>query len=146
MRGSLKVLRAAALCALLAIAPAACSLTPQSGASASASPSSAPSSNAAICGKPPCDRYLSRSDTRTLDKEISGHPVAAAIALHLAVSIVCGGILCVWGEGVTYVYVVRQTHLAAQNGDCLRVHVLPSGRAWQLVSLDASDQSPYCAA
>jgi len=70
--------------------------------------------------------------------------VAAAIALHLVVSAICGGIVCLWGEGVSYVYVERQTHLAAQNGECLRVHVLPQNHAWQLVSLDRSNQSPYC--
>ena len=97
-----------------------------------------------ICGTPPCDKYLSRGDTRTLDSTISKHPLASAVALHLAVSLVCGAVLCVWGEGFTLAYVQHEAHLAAQNGECLRVHVLPQGHEWQLVQLDATNQSPYC--
>jgi len=38
------------------------------------------------------------------------------IALHLVVSAFCGGIFCVWGEGVvTFVYVERETTTPAQN-------------------------------
>jgi hypothetical protein len=139
---------AAALCALLVITLSSCTLMPGSPSATPAAQQvvSAPPSSASsvICGTPPCDKYLPRSETRTLDKAITGHPVAAAIALHLVVSAICGGIVCLWGEGVSYVYVERQTHLAAQNGECLRVHVLPQNHAWQLVSLDRSNQSPYC--
>jgi len=95
---------------------------------------------------PPCDRYLSRGHTRTLDGAISGHPIASAIALHLVVSTLCGGVLCIWGEGFTFVYVQHAVHQAAQNGQCLRVHVLPQGHGWRLVSIDGSAQSPYCTA
>ena len=98
----------------------------------------------AICGTPPCDKYLTRSETRSLDHAVSGHPIASAIALHLVVSALCGGVLCIWGEGFSFVYVEHETHLAAQNNECLRVHVLPKGHEWQLVNLDASNQSPYC--
>lgn len=106
--------------------------------------SSAPVSSAPTCGVPPCDKYLSRGDTRTLANTISDHPIASALVLHLAVSLVCGGILCVWGEGFTLAYVDHVSHVAAQNGECLRVHVLPKGHEWQLVSLDATNQRPYC--
>jgi len=123
------------------IVPASSSSTPAAEQAASAA---APSESAKICGTPPCDKYLSRGTTRTLDKALSGHPIASAIAMHLVISTFCGGILCVWGEGVTFVYTERETHLAAENGACLRVHVLPQGRSWQLVSLDTSNQSPYC--
>jgi hypothetical protein len=129
---------------------AACAFSPQSTSSTPAAQQlaspTAPSSSSSskTCGVPPCDKYLSRGETRTLDSAISGHPIASAIALHLVVSAFCGGILCVWGEGVTFVYVERETHHAAQNHECLRVHVLPQGHTWQLVSLDTSNQSPYC--
>ncbi len=114
-------------------------------AAAQQASSSAPAlAGAAICGIPPCDKYLSRGETRTLNNAVSGHPIASALALHLVVSAFCGGVLCIWGEGVTFLYVQSKVHDAAQNGECLRVHVLPQGRAWQLVSLDGSNQSPYC--
>ena len=136
----------AALSALLALVLASCTLPPASSTPAAQQVESATASSAssAICGVPPCDKYLPRQETKTLDSAISGHPIASAIALHLVISAICGGILCLWGEGVSFVYVERETHLAAQNGECLRVHVLPQGHAWQLVSLDASNQSPYC--
>ena len=136
----------AALSALLVIVLASCTLPPPSSTPAAQQVESATATSAssAICGVPPCDKYLPRQETRTLDSAISGHPIASAIALHLVISAFCGGILCLWGEGVTFVYAERETHLAAQNGECLRVHVLPQGHAWQLVSLDASNQSPYC--
>jgi hypothetical protein len=141
-------LLAVVLSALLMTTMAACTIIPASSSSTPAAQeagaASAPSTSSKICGTPPCDKYLSRGETRTLDKAITGHPIASAIALHLVISTFCGGILCVWGEGVTFVYTERQTHLAAQNGECLRVHVLPQGRAWQLVSLDTSNQGPYC--
>ena len=105
-----------------------------------------PTSSVAICGVPPCDKYLSRSDTRTLDSTISNHPLASAVALHLAVGVLCGAVLCIWGEGFTLAYVQHTAHQAAQNGECLRVHILPQGREWQLVQLDATNQSPYCTA
>jgi hypothetical protein len=136
------------LSALLVITLASCTATPLSSSSTPAAqqvePASAPSSSSAICGTPPCEKYLSRSETRTLDEAISGHPILSAVALHLVISAFCGGILCLWGEGASFVYVKRATHAAAQDGGCLRVHVLPQGRAWQLVSLDTSNQSPYC--
>ncbi len=141
-------LRTIALSVLLMFAATSCTIVPASSSSTPAAeqagPAAAPSSSTKICGTPPCDKYLSRGDTRTLDKALSGHPIASAIAMHLVISTFCGGILCVWGEGVTFVYTERETHLASQNGECLRVHVLPQGRSWQLVSLDASNQSPYC--
>jgi len=140
-------LRTIALSVLLMFAVTSCTIIPASSSSTPVAqqagvPSTSTSSK--ICGTPPCDKYLSRGETRTLDKVLSGHPIASAIAMHLVVSTFCGVILCVWGEGVTFVYTERETHLAAQNGECLRVHVLPQGRAWQLVSLDTSNQSPYC--
>lgn len=111
--------------------------------SASSAPDSA-TSNAAICGLPPCDKYLSRSRTRSLDDALSGHPIVSAVALHLVVGLVCGVVLCIVGEGFTFIYAQREAHQAAKNGECLRVHILPQGRAWQLVRLDATNQSPYC--
>lgn len=93
---------------------------------------------------PPCDKYLSRGDTRTLDSAISNHPIASAIALHVAVGLLCGVVLCVWGEGFTLAYVQHAAHQAARNGECLRVHILPQGREWRLVQLDETNQRPYC--
>lgn len=144
------VLGMVALSALLAFTAASCTIVPASSSStpvaeqAATATATTPSSTVKTCGTPPCDKYLSRGETRTLDKALSGHPIASAIAMHLVISTFCGGILCVWGEGVTFVYTERQAHLAAENGACLRVHVLPQGRSWQLVSLDTSNQSPYC--
>ena len=136
-----------ALCLALAPATASCKSAAQSQQPAAAqapAPSSTSASPVAICGTPPCDKYLTRSETRTLDHAVSGHPIASAIALHLVVSAFCGGVFCIWGEGFSFVYVEHETHLAAQNNECLRVHVLPNGHEWQLVNLDASNQSPYC--
>jgi hypothetical protein len=99
---------------------------------------------AATCGIPPCDKYLTRSETQTLNRAITGHPITSAIVLHLVVSAFCGGIFCIWGEGISFVYIQHEAHLAAQSDECLRVHILPQGHQWQLVNLDASNQSPYC--
>src|SRR5579859_6951562 len=106
----------AALSALLVIVLASCTLPPSSSSPVAQQVESATASSAssAICGVPPCDKYLPRQETRTLDSAISGHPIASAVALHLVISALCGGILCLWGEGVTFVYVERETHLAAQ--------------------------------
>ena len=132
------------LVAAVASTAAACknSAADQSPAAVQQLTSTAPP--AAVCGTPPCDKYLTRGETRSLDHAISDHPIASGIALHLVVSAFCGGILCIWGEGAGYVYVEHETHVAAQNGECLRVHVLPQGHEWQLVNLDASNQSHYC--
>jgi hypothetical protein len=136
---------AALLAAALLPAAASCQAVTQAPAADSVSTSSsAHASPAATCGTPPCDKYLSRSETRDLDHAVTDHPTVSAIAMHIVVSALCGGILCVWGEGFTFAYVQRETHIAAQNNECLRVHVLPQGRQWQLVSLDGSNQSPYC--
>jgi len=105
-----------------------------------------PTSSVPICGVPPCDKYLSRGETRTLDSTISNHPLASALALHVAVGLLCGAVLCVWGEGFTLAYVQHTAHQAAQNGECLRVHILPQGHEWRLVQLDETNQSPYCTA
>ena len=145
---------ALALSICLAVATVA-GCTPTTGNSAPAqiqAQSQAPSSAAAsdpapstpICGVPPCVRYLSRSETRTLDSTITGHPLASALALHLAVSLLCGAVLCIWGEGFTLAYVQHEARVAAQNGQCLRANILPQGREWQLVQLEATNQSPYC--
>ncbi|HEV3171180.1 MAG TPA: hypothetical protein VGZ32_12600 [Actinocrinis sp.] len=124
------------------VAAASCSATAQDQSPAAAQRTTDPPT--AICGAPPCDKYLTRGETRTVDHAISGHPIATAIALHLVVSAFCGGVLCIWGEGFSFVYVQHEAHVAAQNDECLRVHVLPQGHQWQLVNLDASNQSPYC--
>lgn len=102
------------------------------------------SSSSHICGVPPCVKYVSRGTTRTIDNTILKHPVASAIALHVAVGLVCGAVLCVWGEGFTLAYVQHAAHEAAQNGECLRAQILPQGHEWRLVQLDATNQSPYC--
>lgn len=146
-----------ALCLALALVTASCASAtqnkspaaldppaPSSTSAATSPPAAAPASTVAICGSPPCDKYLTRGETRSLDHAVSGHPIASAIALHLVVSALCGGVLCIWGEGFSFVYVEHETHLAAQNDECLRVHVLPKGHEWQLVNLDATNQSPYC--
>jgi hypothetical protein len=117
---------------------------PAQGQAQSSAAASDPAPSTPICGVPPCDRYLSRSETRTLNSTITDHPIASAIALHVAVGLVCGAVLCVWGEGFTLAYVQHEAQLAAQNGECLRADILPKGREWQLVRLTATNQSPYC--
>lgn len=137
----------AALFLALALATASCTSAARDRRSAAVqapAPSTTSASAVAICGTPPCDKYLTRGETRSLDRAVSGHSIASAIALHLVVSALCGGVLCIWGEGYSFVVVEHETHLAAQNNECLRVHVLPKGHEWQLVNLDASNQSPYC--
>ena len=121
-------------------------LAPSQAQSSAGVAAASPTSSVPICGVPPCDKYLSRSDTRTLDSTISNHPLASAVALHLAVGLLCGAVLCVWGEGFTLAYVQHTAHQAAQNGECLRVHILPQGHEWRLVQLDGTNQSPYCTA
>jgi hypothetical protein len=116
--------------------------------SAPAAPkSSAPapsSSSFPICGTPPCDKYLSRSQTHNIDADIAAHSLASEIALHLVVGLVCGGFLCDWGAGLTYDYVKAQIHQAAQNDECLRVRIFPHDGSRQLVQLVPTNQSPYC--
>ncbi|MGH6657304.1 MAG: hypothetical protein ACRDVE_19145, partial [Actinocrinis sp.] len=137
--------RAAAVLALACLAssaatacdPASQDSGKSTGRTRVAASSPAAAAGAKTCGVPPCDQYLSRGRTRDLNDAVSGHPVLSAVAMHLVVSAFCGGILCIWGEGFTFVYVQGKVHQAAQNGQCLRVHILPQGREWQIVSLDA---------
>lgn len=97
------------------------------------------------CGLPPCDLYVSRSRTRSLDSTLSDHSIATEVAVHLLVGAVCGGFLCVLGEGYTVNRVEDAAHQAAQNNECLRIHALPQGgHGLDLVEFDASNQSPYC--
>lgn len=93
---------------------------------------------------PPCDTYLSRNQTHNLDADIGGHSLASEIALHLVVGLVCGGFLCDWGAGLTFDYVQKEVHQAAQNGECLRVRIFPHDGSRQLVALVPTNQSPYC--
>ena len=97
-----------------------------------------------VCGTPPCVRFLSRGDTKTLSGTLTDHPVISAVAVHLAVGVLCGGILCLLGEGVSTTYVEHATKDAADQHACLKVSVLPDERQWKLVGLSASNESPYC--
>lgn len=108
--------------------------------------SSAPTSGDAqkICGAPPCVRFVSRGDTKTLSSTITDHPVLSTVALHAAVMVLCGGILCLLGEGVSLDYVGRAAKDAAGRHACLKVDILSDDDKWKLVSLTTSNQSPYC--
>jgi len=97
-----------------------------------------------ICGAPPCVRFVSRGDTKTLASTLTDHPILSTVALHVAVTVLCGGILCLLGEGVSLVYVDRAAKDAANQHACLKVSLLKDGDKWRLVSLSTSNQSPYC--
>jgi hypothetical protein len=97
-----------------------------------------------ICGTPPCVRFISRGDTKTLSSTLTDHPILSTVALHAAVTVLCGGILCLLGEGVSLAYVDHAAKDAAGQHACLKVSILPDNDKWQLVNLTASNQSPYC--
>ncbi|WP_194920045.1 hypothetical protein [Catenulispora rubra] len=108
--------------------------------------SSAPTTGDAqkICGTPPCVRFLSRGDTSTLSSTVSDHPILSTVALHAAVMVLCGGILCLLGEGIGLDYVAHAAKDAANHHACLRVNILSDNDKWKLISLSTSNQSPYC--
>jgi hypothetical protein len=66
------------------------------------------------------------------------------VALHAAVTVMCGGILCLLGEGVSLDYVAHTAKDAANQHACIRVNILSDHDKWKLVSLTTSNQSPYC--
>jgi hypothetical protein len=146
----------ALILALLVVFAAACKSTSDSASSDSGSgggssvvASSAPIASSSgqaqkICGSPPCVRFVSRGDTKTLSSTIAEHPVLSTVALHAAVTVLCGGILCLLGEGVSLDYVGHAAKDAAGQHACLMVSILPDSSKWKLVSLSASNQSPYC--
>lgn len=108
--------------------------------------SSAPAGGDAqkVCGAPPCVRFLSRGDTSTLSTTVSDHPILSTVALHAAVMVLCGGILCLLGEGISLDYVAHAAKDAANQHACLKVSILPDNDKWKLMSLSTSNQSPYC--
>ncbi|MEY9933021.1 hypothetical protein ABH926_007674 [Catenulispora sp. GP43] len=131
---------------------AACQSTADSSSSSGSSGgttvvvSSAPTTGEAqkICGVPPCVRFISRGDTKTLSTTIADHPILSTVALHAAVTVLCGGILCLLGEGVSLDYVAHAAKDAANQHACVRVNILSDDDKWKLVSLTTSNQSPYC--
>lgn len=139
---------------LLLVFAAACKSTADSGSSSGSSggtsvvaASSAPTTTAEaqkICGAPPCVRFVSRGNTKTLSTTIADHPVLSTVALHAAVMVLCGGILCLLGEGVSLDYVGHAAKDAAAQHACMRVNILSDSDKWKLVSITTSNQSPYC--
>jgi hypothetical protein len=113
-----------------------------SSAAIATAPSSGDPQN--ICGTPPCVRFISRGDTKTLNSTLTDHPILSTVALHAAVTVLCGGILCLLGEGVSLAYVEHAAKEAAGEHACLKVSILPDHDKWQLMNLSASNQSPYC--
>ncbi|MFL6117450.1 MAG: hypothetical protein ACJ786_39785 [Catenulispora sp.] len=98
-----------------------------------------------LCGTPPCVRYLSRGDTKTLSGTLTDHPVASTVVLHIALSALCGGILCLLGEGVSLPILAHKVNDAAAQHACLKVGILPDkDKKWQLVDITASNEKPYC--
>jgi hypothetical protein len=89
-------------------------------------------------------RYVSRGDTRTIASTIGAHPLISGVAMHLVVGLLCGGILCLLGEGISVTYVGDAAKHAADAHECLRVRILPNGREWHLVDVMPSNQSPDC--
>ena len=102
------------------------------------------SSDTKVCGTPPCMRFVSRSETKTIAETFGDHPFLSSVAMHVVVSLLCGGILCLLGEGVSVAYVGDAAKHAAAAHECLRVRILPNGHEWHLVDVTASNQSPYC--
>jgi predicted RNA-binding Zn ribbon-like protein len=145
----------AAVLALLLFATAACKSSSSNADSGSPKPAGAgvtatstaagtASSDTRICGTPPCMRFVSRSETKTVADTAGAHPLLSAVALHVVVGLLCGGILCVLGEGVGVSYIGDAAKQAVANHECLRVRILPNGREWHLVDVTPSNQSPYC--
>lgn len=143
----------ALILALLMLFATACQSTADSDSSSGSSggttvvaASSAATTGAAqkICGAPPCVRFISRGTTKTLSTTISDHPILSTVALHAAVTVLCGGILCLLGEGVSLDYVAHAAKDAANQHACIRVNILSDDDKWKLVSLTMSNQSPYC--
>ncbi|MEY9860500.1 hypothetical protein ABH935_006137 [Catenulispora sp. GAS73] len=97
-----------------------------------------------ICGAPPCVRFISRGDTSTLSSTVSAHPILSTVALHAAVMVLCGGILCLLGEGISLDYLAHAAKDAANQHACLKVNILSDNDKWKLMSLSTSNQSPYC--
>jgi hypothetical protein len=137
---------------LLLVFAAACKSTSDSssgssgGTSAVAASSAAPTTGDAqkVCGAPPCVRYISRGSTSTLSSTLADHPILSTVALHAAVMVLCGGILCLLGEGVSLDYVAHAAKDAANQHACLKVNIMSDSDKWKLVSLAPSNQSPYC--
>lgn len=137
---------------LLMVFAAACKSTADSGSSSGSVggttvvASSAPTTGEAlkICGAPPCVRFVSRGESKTLADTIAAHPILSTVALHAAVTVLCGGILCLLGEGVSLDYVAHAAKDAANQHACMRVNILSNDDKWKLVSISTSNQSPYC--
>jgi hypothetical protein len=139
---------------LLLVFAAGCKSTADSGSSSSGSSggtsvvaaASTPTTNEAqkICGAPPCVRFISRGSTKTLSTTIADHPILSTVALHAAVMVLCGGILCLLGEGVSLDYVGHAAKDATAQHACMRVNILSDSDKWKLVSITTSNQSPYC--
>lgn len=144
----------AVILALLLVFAAACKAPDDSSSSGSGSGSGGTTAVAAasstggetqkICGTPPCVRFVSRGDTKTLSSTIAGHPILSTVALHAAVMVLCGGILCLLAEGVGLDYVAHAAKDAADEHACLKVDILSDDGKWKLISLASSNQSPYC--
>lgn len=140
----------AALLALLLVASAGCRSTgAQSDGSGdrgavAAAPNPSADSDTKLCGTPPCMRFVSRSQTKTIADTVGAHPFLSSVAMHAVVGLLCGGILCLLGEGVSVAYVGDAAKHAAAAHACLRVRILPDGHEWHLVDVAGSNQSPYC--
>ena len=97
-----------------------------------------------ICGAPPCVRYVSRGDTKTLSDTIADHPILSTVALHAAVMVLCGGILCLLGEGISLDYVGHAAKDAESQHACMKVNIMTDDDKWKLATITTSNQSPYC--
>lgn len=114
-------------------------------AAAPAAPNTAAKgSSEKLCGTPPCVRFMSRDDTKSLADTLKDHPLASTIAVHLALGMLCGGILCLLGEGVSMPFVEKKASEAADQHACLKVSILPNKDKFSLMSISASNESPYC--
>jgi hypothetical protein len=97
-----------------------------------------------LCGTPPCTRFMSRHDVKKLNTEITEHRVVSAVVWKLAFGLLCGGLLCLLGEGMSYEYVQNRIHEAAGLDDCLRVQINKSGPVNRLIMIGPSNLKPYC--
>ena len=134
----------AALLAVLLMATAACQPAGDNAGGSPQKPAAAGQTASNPAGTPPCMRYVSRGDTKKIADTVSAHPVISAVALHIVAGLLCGGVLCLLGAGISVVYVGHEASKATAAHECLRVRILPDGHEWRLVDITPSNQSPYC--
>lgn len=99
-----------------------------------------------LCGLPPCTRFVSRAEVKKLNTDVTQHTIASAVVWKVAFDILCGGILCLLGAGISYDYVQNRIKDAAGLDDCLRIQIGRSSPHSKLIQVNPSNLKPYCKA